>query len=464
MTDNEQRIFKIPSPNLPKFKAKLEQLQKRAKKLNAIPPTFTIIQEEKKTIQVLVDETEDLFGRTNPVYEDRIILLYHIRIDSPNVVVEGYEFISALEHTSDGNVLHTLKGKTLPSKYRDASPWCDHCKMMRNRKETFVLKKIDDGSYLQVGRNCLADFLGRNAEIYASQAELYFEFDEYASACEEEGSGGWGGGGERFEDLEYYLAFVAETIALKGWRSRSTAFEHGGESTSDIACKHMRPTSEFLRYGEVLFRTPTEKSVEAAKAAIAWCESLTDEEIGESDYLHNIRVISRRGVIGGRQFGMAASIVSSHQRHLGELKRKEFKARNPSNWVGTVGERIIFNLTIDHVVALPDYGYGSSSLHLMHDEQGNRFTWKSTTTCLEVGQTYMLRGTVKAHDEYKEEKQTKLGRCEKVELHTFTSIINGEMHEVLSEDEKSALKQLREKLGMKKLPKGTKVERKEVAK
>lgn len=466
MTDNvvapesnevKVRTFIIPSPNMPKFTEKLEKLVKRAKRIGCEIPSYTVVKEELKAVKVVIGETEDARGVMCEVTEERMILMTHIVFNSSEVVVAGHEFCATIEHTEEGNILRTLEGKTLPHKYRECGPWCDHCKTMRRRNDTFVVRHVESNTYLQVGRNCLADFLGRDAERCAAMAELMIDVGELALASEEEGTGGWGARGERVDHLDSYLAFVAEVIALKGWRSRSTAKEYGGQSTADIAHSHMHPTPEFKKYGEVLFHTPTDKSVQVAKDAIAWCEALSDSEVEASEYLHNIRVIARRGIVAYRQLGYAASIVSGYQRHVGDLKRKESFAQQAlvSQYVGEVGTRAKFVLTVEHVVALPDYGFGSSSLHLMSDKLGNRFTWKSSSYTLDKGKEVLLKGTVKEHSEYKGVKQTVLSRCEELTLKTYTTVVCGATYEVPAESEKEALKMLRETLKVAKLPKGT---------
>ena len=56
--------------------------------------------------------------------------------------------------------------------------------------------------------------------------------------------------------------------------------------------------------------------------------------------------------------------------------------------------------------------FGTSSLYIMVDADGNKFTWKSSSKTLETGSTYKIDGTVKEHrDDPKYGKQTVLSRC-----------------------------------------------------
>jgi predicted extracellular nuclease len=50
--------------------------------------------------------------------------------------------------------------------------------------------------------------------------------------------------------------------------------------------------------------------------------------------------------------------------------------------------------------------------HTFKDADGNVFTWKTQNGVgLNVGDSVNVKGTIKAHTEYKEEKQTELTRC-----------------------------------------------------
>lgn len=405
--ENVVRLFKIPSPNWNTFVERFEKLTRRAVKLGCVVPTYTIIKEEPKEIAVsrtVVDED----GNGESDYVKRLIVVYSVVVNAPTVEIAGYEFSASMEHFAEGNVLHTLKDKSVPKKYRDADPNCDHCNLDRRRKETFILRHIDSNEYKQVGRQCLSDFIGgRNGETYAKIAELYSEFYDLSSASEESGGEGWGGG-SKFEYLDRFLGYVAECIKLEGWRSATTAREHGGDSTANVAMLHMDP-SPFDK--NLMFKYPSAESVQVAKDAIAWCEALTDEQ-ADNDYMHNIRVIAKRGIIGSKQFGYSASIVSTYQKMLGDLKRREYQKSNPSEYVGVVGERSKFKLNVNKVIAI-DGAYGTVSIHIMRDDNNNAFVWKSSGEVFKVNEVVYLMGTVKEHKVYEKTgvKQTVLTRC-----------------------------------------------------
>ncbi len=102
------------------------------------------------------------------------------------------------------------------------------------------------------------------------------------------------------------------------------------------------------------------------------------------------------------------------------------KGKEPeSNYVGAVGDRIditaTFKREISYTVKI-DWRTQTKWIYIFVDDSGNQLTW-NTTACLwdedakghcipmATGTRLNLRGTIKAHKEYKGIKQTELQRC-----------------------------------------------------
>lgn len=83
---------------------------------------------------------------------------------------------------------------------------------------------------------------------------------------------------------------------------------------------------------------------------------------------------------------------------------------NGSIWIGTIGERREFNLTVTSTVPL-ETNFGHSTMHIMEDEAGNQFVWTTASKNWGVGTYHEIRGTIKDHRTYKGAKQTILTRC-----------------------------------------------------
>lgn len=83
---------------------------------------------------------------------------------------------------------------------------------------------------------------------------------------------------------------------------------------------------------------------------------------------------------------------------------------SPSEFLGEVKERIEITVTIKKAVELNGF-YGRSTMHIMEDICGNVLVWTTSAKTLIEGKEYNLKGTVKAHNVYKNTKQTVLTRC-----------------------------------------------------
>ena len=81
-----------------------------------------------------------------------------------------------------------------------------------------------------------------------------------------------------------------------------------------------------------------------------------------------------------------------------------------SEWCGNVGERLTFTLTCTGAYPI-EGAYGTSTLHIFEDASGNAFQWLTASKKLEIGESYELKGTVKEHTTYKNNKVTVLTRC-----------------------------------------------------
>lgn len=84
-----------------------------------------------------------------------------------------------------------------------------------------------------------------------------------------------------------------------------------------------------------------------------------------------------------------------------------------SEWQGIVGERIERTLTVTKAIQVEN-GYGISIFHVFEDEEGNAYSWATSTKNYQEGKTITLKGTIKDLTTYKGVKQTVLTRCKEV--------------------------------------------------
>lgn len=96
------------------------------------------------------------------------------------------------------------------------------------------------------------------------------------------------------------------------------------------------------------------------------------------------------------------------EKAVNNLKYKDLNSL--SEYIGEIGDRDTFELTVKKAISLESF-YGSSTMHIMEDKNGNTFVWNTASKTLEVNKTYRMKGTIKDHKEYRGVKQTILTRC-----------------------------------------------------
>lgn len=445
------RVFKVPSGNMSVLDKKFAKLARRAKRINLPAPTYKELKTERK---VSVVKNQDTFET-----EERVTLLHWITVDPgiSTVKVNGWEFAATIQHTDEGNIIRKAGERgEIPHKYRGTSRYCDHCKTDRYRKDTYIVHNATTDEYKQVGRNCLSDFFGHDALMYAERAQYLADIANISDAMEDDM--GFGGCGPKYDMLETYLGHVAECIKLEGWLSRTAARAAGKSNyaTADVAMDHLHPPPKFKR----IYSHVSEESRAVAEAAIEFATEIDSET--DSEYLYNIRVIAHRGVVESRDMGLAASIVSAYQRHIKDLRMKELYAKRAETaaHVGEVGETIIIKLFVESVKQLDFDGYGYNTvrnLHTMSDKDGNVFVWFSSGETLPTGKEVVLKGTIKRHSEFRGLKQNVLSRCKQIEYKTYSCVIAGAKHTHAALNEKDFQKTIKETLDIKRWPKGVDV-------
>lgn len=391
--------YTIPEYNWPWVQKQLKKLNRRADKLGCAPIVATIVGTE------MVPVKEYHYGETVTVYVRKHTVL--VTGEAPKYA--GWTFVATLQHTADGNITRAVPGEELPEEYRDKPRWCDHCQASRLRKDTYVVRNAD-GKHMQVGRQCLRDFLGhKSPHQLAEYAEWLANFSEWAES-EEEREPGTRRAAFTFDTISL-LAWVAYWTRTEGWVSRTTAreAEWHKQATADLAVDMLLPGGEKWKQGHVR----AAEDISRAKQALEWC--LTDLALRPhlSDYDYNLTTACKaKDGIEYRNTGLVASLIRTWDRAMDRVRERKAQAAAlpPSNHVGSIGERITIKVTVLSIKDIPG-DWGVSHLHRMQDAEGNVLVWFASAAPLEVGSTYTIKGTVKAHDVYQDRKQTRLQRC-----------------------------------------------------
>lgn len=396
------QTYRIPAINFPKLQAEIEKLNRKAVKLKTDPVVLTVLETVTKT------EKNELVG-----FEyQQTIHICSVTGDAPKL--SGWTLVAVLEPVGNKeNLVREIPGQDCPAKYRSADMSCDHCGETRRRNSVFVLKN-ENNEFKQVGKNCLADFLGhKNPESLLSRAEYIFTFERVISESQD-----WGPKEQLAVPTTNFAITSAVVIRKLGWLPKSKAGEYE-KSTADIVweiCAHSEDSrvQSFVRENGIYAE---ECDLTKALNAIEWAEQL--DSSAANTYLYDLGVCCRQNFVDFRRKGFVASVIQAHQRYLGDLQKNESDAKI-SNFVGEPKKRQQFeNLSVQMVVPYMS-GVYNKTLVKFSDPDGNIVIWRASGSpdWVEIGKTFTVRATVKedGHTQYKGVNQTEVSRVETVSL------------------------------------------------
>lgn len=332
-----------------------------------------------------------------------------VNIGTPELVVNGHEFIGTVTVEEGGTILRMVPGVETPEGYvRPDSHNCDHCGVRRDRTRSYLVKNTETGEISQIGSTCLELYFGLKIKGLWVLGALTAE--EIATEfAQEEG----GGRTERLLPVRKLIALAwAITSGGKGFVSRASSDPEAGRiATSDEVLDTLFFVPGRDRELNALMEERNRKAGEVADADI---DSVLEfaETLSDSDYAQNAQAAARSTYITYRSVGVLVSLVGVRYRSVErEAAAKAERAERNQEFVGTVKERLRgLELTITSVRYI-EGAYGTTTLLVMTDAAGHTFKWfASAELDFEAGQVMILDATVKAHDTYQGNNETLLTR------------------------------------------------------
>ena len=297
--------YLIPLSRLGDLQARVEKANRKAARLGCQPLVLEIGSAIVRAPKQIGTDWSPSTG-TVPVYRDTRCRECSVTGTLPHL--NGWQMVASVQLLDGHTIVRTIPGQELPEQYRVATDWCDHCKSRRGRNDVFVLRH-DNGRHCQVGKTCLTDFLGSDTFPIGMLAELLAITD---SMRDDDDCGG--GDGKSYDWLDRILPLAAATIRKDGWVSRSANPESNTASRVSLLMSGpgKNPSKDQIAWHTA--RQPTEDDQVLATSALEWAQQINPK----SDYEHDLKTIAEMGYIDGRGLGLAVSIVSAYQRHIGK--------------------------------------------------------------------------------------------------------------------------------------------------
>ena len=322
--------------------------------------------------------------------------------------VEGYEFIGTLEYidSENCNLIKKINPDIeVPEKYR-ISTECDHCKTKRFRKNTVLLRNIETGEFIQVGKACVKDYLGVDVVDYARYISWFKTMEDYIESTIRPLESSYR---KPVYSVEEILLQTAERVREFGYISKAQANAAWYDES-----RHLDTTSSVLfhmmiesvdGYGKIIYPKYeiTDYAREYVKSAIDCINNME-----ETDYIYNLKTLLKVENIESDKIGMVVSLIGIYIRELYKNEEKKRIAASTSKHIGAIGDKIQF-VGKPELLTSYDTDFGVTRIYKFVVD-GDEIIWK-TGNYLDPNIAITLKGTVKEHSSFKNVPQTILTRC-----------------------------------------------------
>ena len=424
----ENKIIRIHKDNLSIFNEKLADLNKKFAKKGL--PLINCSME--KTEMYHVDE----WSKEKTPYT---LYVATLSSDFNNTNLSGvdveFEGVVSLVEGNENDKIFTFKNINYSSLLANCS--CDKChkKIGRNKYLVFskVGKEVETRDDLVVlGTSCAKDYFPFSVESYFGFLESAFEelgsYDEF--------SGSLGGCSSHYHTLSaIYDATLACTSNLK-------CYEKEGVTKGNVLGWLNNLKIDKCTYYRDAYPMPSNPI--PFEDVISWIKDMYDTDEFVSDFHTNARSVffktlddgtrEMRNEINEKYMGIAVYAFFSAKQNHDKMVAKKIaeeecaKANAEVEYYGAVGDKFELTLTFDKSFCF-EGAYGFTYIHLFYDDEGHQFKWSSSNGTykveydktadfggieyceFEIGHKYLMKGTVKAHNEYKGVKQTVITRC-----------------------------------------------------
>lgn len=257
--------------------------------------------------------------------------LVEVTLNTPTLKQQGWSFVARVDviQTEDEETFIVAglgkDGETdLGSKIDIKPNYCEHCGKFRHRNNTYIIKH-DDGTYKQIGGNCMRGFLGVTPSFWALDPDY---IEAHVKPEDDEGSS--------FSQATARLP-VQSVISLALALSEDGQKYAGAQSA--YATKDL--VSNFLfnkKDREELARTHNTDDPKWNQKAKLLLDEL--DFSGNSDYERNMKVLLSQEHVSPKHLGYVVSSVAAYMRQK-NIKRvssaPKVKARG---YVGVKGDRL----------------------------------------------------------------------------------------------------------------------------
>ncbi len=325
-------------------------------------------------------------------------------------------------------LMESMAHAQFPTHFHDH---CDHCTSgRRGRHKTMTFRHKETDEVVSVGSSCVLEYTG----IDPSLVESILDFK--GKATTHDFDTGTRGPKATMTTYEFALRASMWLHANKPYARGLGAslfqhdlIKHPQSGQIGFGYRQLMPATtiimapaggitepvdfRWLREDQVAPEAISPSVFTVAEAFMDYCLNLS----GSSSFEHTVRNIFKSGIVSGKSSAMAGGALAGYLKHIQREARKtaevERKVAAPAGkHLGTVGERADFGpATVVFVRRIEGY-YGTTTLTKFLAGDDTLVWFRSgDKSDLAVGDTVSITGTVKKHDQFKDEKQTVITRA-----------------------------------------------------
>lgn len=389
--------YNIPVENIEELRKAATKIQKKA---------------TKHGCKVVFEEIDEFFKTETDEDGNEITRKYVVVEAEGEAKAEGWVFVGTIEHTVFGNILRSVSDEhKIPERYRDAEPYCEHCNTKRARKDTYVVFNEDTGEFKQLGKSCLKEYTnGLSLNMAAVVLQWLNEVEEY---CYYSGTSY-----KLFFEVKEISKYFVETMRKLGWANSSaeeSSTKNMGLSFYDLdrGCRWLNKEEEerlSSLKNQIEFNVDNIED-EYIEAALDWAKGWDGHEY--NDYRDNLKVIASMKYCEYKHLGYLASLFMAYdkamEREIKKMERNKSKAQ--SEFIGKVKDKVSCSVKEFKCLTSWETQWGVTFLYEFITEEGNILIWKTGKWIDNEAEIHAIKGTVKAHNEFRGIKQTELTRC-----------------------------------------------------
>lgn len=388
--------YKCLASNLSEVEKRVKTISKKLNKYN-IPNSFKVISTSVELVPVaelvMKNGYKEVVTRPSVPME---VVTYSFTMD--RLQLGNYTPVAVIKHVEpQKNMVYTLDPTiVILDTWTTMSGECSHCNSKRSRKTTVILQDNNSGEYIQVGKSCLKEFTGIEASdvlsVYADlntiligdEVEFIYNNGDHPQS--------------HYVETVNYLAKCIDLINGKGYTKeiKSIAFESTTPATDNGYAKAQEVIEFFSQFK---FNSDVETKLGFNNATFYW------------------NIIVALSQVYTKTSGFVAYAYNAYndiQEKL-KLQKQISETKLISQFQFNIGDKVVVEVTYVKSFNFTSY-YGprptTSYIHMFKDINGNVFKWSTSKPLTnEYNSKITLQGTVKQHDEYKNEKQTILTRC-----------------------------------------------------